>query len=353
MKKLSIVIIEEDEKYLEAIEWKLLEEYGDLTEIESISDISYFQMFFAQPQDIDVLIVHEKLYIDIVRKQNIQLTFLLEEEGENTSYDNHVYGVNKYCTPSELGRYILGIMNSQMDIHSSSDEKRVTKGIFVYSPIGGCGKTIAALGLSEVLSKMGKKILYVNLETVQTFQWYLEDQTEADDGLETCIVNLETHVMAYLKQSIGHEDFDYVRPIKQSTLAYGINEENYLFFIDRLLEANVYDFVIFDTSSELSMFKTRLMGKCSKMLIILQQDALSVWKAEQFMKNIDYSDESHFLYLCNNYDEEQENCLLSSKYLRHCNVAEYIKKEKMDGMSIKLRDIKQSTTFQTTAYLLV
>lgn len=353
MKKISIVIIEEDEKFLDAIEWKFLEEYGELAEIESISDQSYFQTYFAQPRDIDVLVVADKLYIDMVKKQNIQITFVLNEEGENVSYDDHVYGVNKYCTPNELGRHLLGIINSKMDIQSQSDEKRQTKGIFVYSPIGGCGKTMTALGLSEVLAKMGKKVLYMNLETVQTFQWYLEDQEESYEGFESCIANNETHVMSYLKQALGHEDFDYLRPIKQSTLAYGINEENYIFLIERLLDSNFYDFIVFDASSELSIFKTRLMGKCNKMLIILQQDSLSVCKVEQFLKNIDYSDENHFLYLCNNYEEDQENMILSSKYLKYCNIAEYIKKERTNGMTLKLKDIKRSNTFQTTAYLLI
>ena len=45
-------------------------------------------------------------------------------------------------------------------------------------------------------------------------------------------------------------------------LAYGITEDNYFYFISRILEANVYDYIIFDVSSELTLFKTKLMAKC-------------------------------------------------------------------------------------------
>lgn len=143
-----------------------------------------------------------------------------------------------------------------------------------------------------------------------------------------------------------------MKPLRQSVLAYGITEENYFYFISRILEANVYDYIIFDVSSELTLFKTKLMARCYRMVLVLQQDALSVYKTEEFLKNIDYSEDDKLLWICNNYQENQENRILHSDILRNCTIAEYVGKENMNGGSITLEDIRKSNLFQATAYLL-
>ena len=88
------------------------------------------------------------------------------------------------------------------------------------------------------------------------------------------------------------------------------------------------------------------------MVNVLQQDALSVYKTEEFLKNIDYSDDEKMLWICNNYEENHENRILGSEILQNCSIAEYVGKENMNGASITLENIRRSNLFQATAYLL-
>lgn len=352
MQSISIVLIDSDTKFLEGLEWKILEELGEKAEIESITEQEYFEVYFGKPKNIDVLVVHEKQYTECVKKQNINITFLLKENEVEKQEDSRICMLYKYMNLNEMVRDITEKISRRLNIQSSTDANRITRGIMVYSPIGGAGKTTTALGLSVALAKQGKKVLYFNAENVQNFQWYMQDKAFAYEELAACIVNEDEHALSYLKNALGHEEFDYVQPMSQSALAYGITEENYFCFISQILEANLYDYIIFDVSSELTMFKARLMAKCHRVVVVLQQDALSVYKAEVFLKNIDCSDDEKMLWICNNYQETQENRILYSEVLRNCSIAEYVGKENMNGNSITLEDIRRSNLFQATAYLL-
>lgn len=352
MQNISVVLIDSDAKFLEGLEWKLLEELGGNAEIESITEQEYFEEYFAKPKSIDVLVIHEEQYVECVKKQNVNLTFVLQENEAEKQEDTRLCMIHKYLNLNEMVRYITEKITRRLNIQSSTDANRVTRGIMVYSPIGGVGKTTTALGLSIALAKQGKKVLYFNAENVQNFQWYMQDRTYAYEELAACIINEDEHALSYLKNALGQEEFDYVRPMRQSILAYGINEENYFYFINQILEANIYDYIIFDVSSELTLFKTKLMAKCYRVVIVLQQDELSVYKTEEFLKNIDYSNEEKMLWICNNYQDNHENRILYSEMLRNCTIAEYVGRENMNGGSITLEDIRRSNLFQATAYLL-
>lgn len=352
MQSISMVLIDSDTKFLEGLEWKLLEELGERVELESITEQEYFDTYFEKPKNIDVLVVHEEQYLECVQKQNINLTFVLRENEIETQEDNRICMLHKYMNLGEMVRRITEKISRRLNIQTNTDANRVTRGIMVYSPIGGAGKTTTALGLSVALSKQGKKVLYFNAENVQNFQWYMRDRNYAYEELAACIVNEDEHALSYLKNALGHEEFDYVRPLRQSVLAYGITEDNYFYFISRILEANVYDYIIFDVSSELTLFKTKLMAKCYRVVNVLQQDALSVYKTEEFLKNIDYSDDEKMLWICNNYEENHENRILGSEILQNCSIAEYVGKENMNGAFITLENIRRSNLFQATAYLL-
>lgn len=352
MQAISVVLIDYDTKFSEELEWKLLEELGERAEIESITEREYFETYFVKPKSIDVLVIHEKQYDQRVRKQNINLTFVLQEKEEESLEDSHICKLYKYRSLYELAGLIMEKISRRLNIQSNSEANRITKGIMIYSAIGGAGKTITALGLSVALAKQGKRVLYFNVENVQNFQWYLKDKSYAYEELAVGIMKEEEHALSYLKRALGQEEFDYVRPMRQSALAYGITEEKYSGFISRILEANVYDYIIFDVSSELTLFKTKLMAKCRRVVIVLQQDALSVYKTEEFLKNIDYSAEEKLLWICNNYQEERENHIFYSDILQNCTIAEYVGREKTEGDSITLEDIRRSNLFQAASYLL-
>lgn len=88
MSKLSIVLVDTDERYLIPLELKFIEELGNQADIMVITELKYLEEYFSSPRHIDVLLINEKLYSKDIEKHNIANTFLLLEQcsDENSDY---------------------------------------------------------------------------------------------------------------------------------------------------------------------------------------------------------------------------------------------------------------------------
>lgn len=58
MEKKLIVVVDTDEEYLSALEYKLLEEWEEKADIEIITQLKYFQEFFGKPRNIFLLVIN-------------------------------------------------------------------------------------------------------------------------------------------------------------------------------------------------------------------------------------------------------------------------------------------------------
>ena len=87
---LSIVLCDEDERYLVPLELKFTEEFGEKAEIIVITDKEYLKSFFSTPQNIDVLIINEDLYDEEYEKQDISNVFLLSEVDNSMQTENMI-----------------------------------------------------------------------------------------------------------------------------------------------------------------------------------------------------------------------------------------------------------------------
>ena len=59
MSKPLIVLVDTDESYLATLENKFLVELGDKAELEIISDLQYYEMFFSTPVTAEIVVVDE------------------------------------------------------------------------------------------------------------------------------------------------------------------------------------------------------------------------------------------------------------------------------------------------------
>jgi len=162
VKNLFIVIADEDEEYLTPLELKFIEELDDKAEIEVITTRDYLQSFFSTPRKVDILIINKSLYSDIFSKHDIENIFILTEE--ESDKENEIY---KYTSVKDIYNFVSGSVKT--NTQELAAVKEGTKAILVYSPIGGSGKTALSLGISGIISKYRKKVLYISTESIQSF----------------------------------------------------------------------------------------------------------------------------------------------------------------------------------------
>lgn len=321
MKKLVVMLVDKDEKYLMPIELKLIEELNDKLELMVITNEDYLKQYFSLPRHIDILIINEDLYDSELQKHNIVNTFILTEQAElkDITCSLSIHSIYKYTSVKEIYNEVISNISTE-EVKENSQAKI----IMVYSPSGGSGKTTVSIGITSALKHLNKRVFYLNTENIQSFDFIIGNKQYCTSGFDRYLVNKEEKILSYLEKAIGKKPFDYLLPFKQpvSSLNIGINE--FKFLIEKLKESGKYDYIIVDTSSEFNSDKSMLMGYCHKVIILTQQSKVDAIKLNYLKTNIDCSNSNKFIFICNKYLETKENYLIKDEYISNCNISEYI-----------------------------
>lgn len=344
MDKKLIVIVDTDEDYLAPLEYKLMEEWGEKAEIEIITQLKYFHEFFSQPRNIFLLVINEFLFNDKILKQNCRHVFILHEDEFFDSGDKKNHGIYKYSSVKEIYAEIM----KDIRIHTQSMKVDSTKIFAVYSASGGSGKTLAALGVSSALADLGKRVLYINTEYIQDFNYYLEDKNYASPSFCYAMGTGEGFLTERIMQEIGKENFEFLRPFQKSPLSYQVTEKMFLNLAEDLVRIKKYDAIVLELSRELTREKLLIMEKADKMIAVCLQSEDGAYKLEKFMENINWNQEK-WIMICNRYKKEYENALSNQVSLGMYSITEYIPEKEMP---LTLEEIREQGIFDTTAYLL-
>ena len=80
MGRTMIVVVEPDRDYMGRLEMGLVKMFWKEAELELISELEYFDEYFAIPKKIDLLVIDESMYTEQLRMHDIQKIFILTEE---------------------------------------------------------------------------------------------------------------------------------------------------------------------------------------------------------------------------------------------------------------------------------
>jgi len=352
MSKLVVVLADLNEKYLMPLELKFIEEFKDKVDIIVITDKDYFRTYFSTLQRVDILIINEDLYTADLNRHYITNLFILTEQNTlSSTEDMSLYRIYKYTSVKEVFNEVMGKTSAKS--LRTINEKGTTKVLMVYSPGGGIGKTTSALGVCAAMAKQHKRVLYLNTETLQSFNHMLQNKGFCPGGFERHMTGRSEGILQYLQGCVGFELFDYLLPFRQSASSLNISMDDYKYLIDSIKSSHKYDYIVVDTSSDFTSDKTKMMGYCDKIMIITGQDAVSVAKLDCLLNNIDCSDNNKFVFVCNKYSREQVNYLLNKEIVTKCQISEHIEWMEFDYSSFSLEVLSSNKHFQRLAYMLI
>lgn len=347
MEQIKIVFVDLEEEYLMTLIIKFISSLKDSIDITVITDNNYLHAYLEEPHKIDVLVINEKLYTQAFDRYNIDYVFYLSDIADETSTEpTHSNIIYKYSSVNEIYSRVLSLSRLMPNVKSGSSKPKT---IMVYSPIGGSGKTYTAIGIAKALSLLNKKVLYMNLETVQNFHYYLIDQSCVQNRFDYNLSTQNERLIDSLVETVRTEGFDYLPPFEQSTAVLNITLDSYLYLLNQIKNLNLYEYIIMDTSSEFNADKAKLMGESDKVLVVTNLNPMSQWKMECFLRNIDYSDQNRFLFVCNANDM---NVGSADQPLRY-KIIEYIKRIPNNAEGISTTNIADNSGFQKLAYYLL
>lgn len=324
MSKPRVMIADTDRNYMIPLQAKFAEEFQGNIELEIITDAVYFEQLFSIPQKVDVLIVSDRLYSEQLRRHDIGFIFILMEQMEEGRTDElSVSRLFKYTSIREIFNEITG--KSAELLQAGTEKEQSCQIILVCSAAGGTGKTAVAMGLAECLTKNYKKVLYINAEKLQTFQYRLKDRTALEDPAVYRALSVSgSSVYQNLRPLIRKEGFSYLPPFKGPLMALGLQDSVYRNIAEDVRKKNEYDFIIIDTDSVFDEEKAALMGAADKVVVVTGQTETAALATDTLAANINGSGSEKYIFVCNDFRREEENFFTSSGTHVRFQIHEYI-----------------------------
>lgn len=324
MSKPRIMIADLDENYIIPLQAKFIEEYFDAIDLEIVTDPLYFNEVFSEPQMIDILVVSKELYDTSLKRHNINNIFVLTEQYEAGETDDlSVHKLFKYTSIKEIFNVIVG--NSLGNLQEQTGRQHDCQVLLVYSASGGVGKTTVALGMCVSLAQNHKRVLYINAEHLQVFQWFMDNQSPITATEVYARLNaLDERLYQDIKYVIRKEGFHYFPPFKASLVAIGISYGIYEMLAKAAKISKEYDYIIIDTDSVFNEDKVRLMNLADRVIVVTNQSASSVYATNALAGSINGIDTDKFIFICNDFNKERNNALISNEYKIKFNIDEYV-----------------------------
>lgn len=352
MTKPRIIIADTDINYIIPLQLKFAEDLFEKVELEIITETEYFDTLFSTPQKVDILIISDEFYSQAMQRHNISHIFVMNEQyEEDQTADLNVNHIFKYTSIKEIFNEITG--KSADVLKLENDGKQETQIILFYSASGGTGKTTVAMGVSASLTKNYKRVLYINAARLQVFQHMLENHsaiTAAD--VYAKLASTGDNIYTDIKHVIRKELFSYLPPFKAALMSLGLNYSVFEKIISSAKKSGDYDFIVVDADITFDEDKAALLNIADKVIVIVKQTLSSVLATNILVSNINGASTDKYIFICNDFDKEEDNALISPNVALKFSVSDYIDHFNHYA-NMKPDDLSKESSIQKAAFLIM
>lgn len=352
MSKPRIIIADTDLNYIVPLQLKFIEEFFNKIDLEIITDEEYFQNLFSTSQRADILIVSENLYDLSLKRHNISNFFVMMEQYQEVQTDDlSLNRLFKYTSIKEIFNKVIAKSAGSLNI--SEGMKKETQVILVCSACGGVGKTTVALGISANLAKSYNRVLYINAGRLQSFQRMLENSSAiSEPDIYSKLITADEDIYSEMKNIIRTEIFSYIPPFKAALMSLGIPYSIYKKIVISVKKSKDYDYIVIDADTALDEDNAKLLNMSDKVIVVTEQTSTSVFATNTFVDNIDGINSDKYIFVCNNFDKNENNAIISNNMALKFTVNDYI--EHFDNYDqIKCEDLSKDIGIQKTAFLVI
>lgn len=352
MTKPRIIIADTDINYIIPLQLKFAEDLFEKVELEIITETEYFDTLFSTPQKVDILIISDEFYSQAMQRHNISHIFVMDEQyEEEQTADLNLNHIFKYTSIKEIFNEITGKSADVLKLDKSA--KQETQVILFYSASGGTGKTTAAMGVSASLTKNYKRVLYINAARLQVFQHMLENHssiTAAD--IYAKLASAGENIYSDIKHVIRKELFSYLPPFKAALMSLGLNYSVFEKIISSAKKSGDYDFIVVDSDITFDEDKAVLFNIADKVIVVVKQTLASVLATNILVSNINGASADKYVFICNDFDKEEDNALISPNVALKFSVSDYIDHFNHYA-NMKPDDLSKESSIQKAAFLIM
>ncbi|WP_192929611.1 AAA family ATPase [Alkaliphilus serpentinus] len=284
MKKINLVLADNDEGYVEAFTNFLLNNYQHQFNVSFFTSRDHLNKFLENEiASIDILLISVDMLSNTASKREIGTIAVLSEIKSQKTYKNYKT-IFKYQSGEILVSEVLNILSEGEDDKLFIRGNSSTKITGVYSPIGGGGKTTIAVGLSSLYAKEGKKTLYLNLEDIPSTSGYFDCSTQ--QNMSNLIyylkekdknLSLKIHNIKAIDATTGIE---YIAPCDNLQEMEELLPQDVEYLLSELKISNFFDEIIIDMSSRFCHRNCKLLKLSDEILYITNQSPVFNSKLE-------------------------------------------------------------------------
>lgn len=253
-----LIIADTNHSYVKRLKAYIERHYTKQYQVEVV-DTKELLIKKIQEHECDILLLDESLYEAKMAFKQVTLPILLEEEDisfvKKEDQTKLKWRYNKYKRISTLIDYI----ETQLEVI----EKNKPLVYSIYGVAGGVGQTTVAMATALAYARIGKKVLYINLENLNSTGMFL---------------NLEAQIPKHLKEvEVQDNDDQFIADaIRQ-------DEKTKIMFLERPFNHLHQSFI-----DKLPLYIQRILEHGIADRIILDMNVAQITLSEQFIRCLDY-----------------------------------------------------------------
>lgn len=290
-KRKQLVIIDTEMSFLQNAEAEIIRRYADQTDTYVLTDPEYIPTFFSEEKKTDVLVVMGKDYGAWLQEHPIQHILLMEEEvGVGEVYPANVEVLLQYLPLEEFFHKVdAALRQDEAGAQTGLPEKEThnTRVIAVYSPIGGCGKSLVAYALAKKLKKLDQKVLLVGCDTTQSISVYYPSEMYAKTELAEKLIRPDDDTYWTILQNVEQDDISYLLPFEKNLPTLEVGMPQWELLLEILKEKQDFDCIVLDVGSVLDQEMASLMAKIDYLILLTETNQIANRKMQKLLRDPD------------------------------------------------------------------
>ena len=301
----QLVIIDTENSFLKDMEEEIIRRYADKTRIQILTEKNYTKEYLMEERHIDVLVVAGQDYEDDLQKHQIGRILLLKEEiGADKVYPDNVEVLLQFLPTEDFFHKLEEAFVSADGSESSEkpeENPREVRVIAVYSPIGGCGKSLVAYALAKKLKKLDQKVLLVGCDPTQSVNVYYPSETYAKEDLAEKLIHPGEDTYWTILQNIEQDDISYLLPFEKNLPSLDVGMEEWKVLLSVLKENRDFDWIVLDVGSVLDRKMGALMTKIDYLILLTETNQIANRKMQKLLRDPDLLPKCECFLVANEY----------------------------------------------------
>lgn len=307
MSKIELLIADDDQDYVHCLVEYIMCEHAARFTVTSFTEAAAFFRFLEEgikPPDVLLAGIPFAPLVEKVppEKRGLVLVLSGEKQAESAGVAGNDLGgfgrqIYKYQYGEKIISQVLRLLAEESADsaavareYSFRDERRATKVVGFFSPVGGAGKTTLAVGASIQTAWEGKNCFYLNLENMaSTSLYFAGEQEENLSGVLYYLKNKAPHLSLQLEKAKCLDPATKIAYYQPPDSILDFKEDisaELKALLQELRASGQYERIYVDLSAEINKNNLTVLRACDRIVLPVEQNMTSLLKLRKLYREL-------------------------------------------------------------------